>query len=335
MRGLQASIRRSIREERRQLREAAREAKEAARRSEQELAQQIVDRYQAQIAALTTVHRECGPTIEWSRIAVMPDPVRPAAVTKRTQAAKVALDTYRPGLFARMFGGAKKRRAELTETAKQAESEDAHETKGAMEAHVRACNELEDARHLASRVLEGDLDSYAQALEDMDVFDELRDSGGVDVRVQVLRRDAVRLDLVVLEKDVVPDAEESITARGKLSSKKMPKTRGNEIYQDYVCGAALRATREVFAALPVDWVLVTVKTDLLDSSSGHVRQFAVLSLVAPRRTVDRLNFAALDPSDAMAKFKCCMNFKKGAGMLPIEPFTAADLAELETVPAVT
>ena len=128
----------------------------------------------------------------------------------------------------------------------------------------------------------------------------------------------------------MPEHQESLTARGKLSSKAMPKARGNEIYQDYLCGAALRACREVLAALPVDWVVVTVRADLLDAKTGHVESQPVLSLAAPRRTVEGLRYDSLDPSEAMANFTCKMNFKRGAGMTRIEPLAPRDVLSLQS-----
>lgn len=61
-------MRRIEREERRRSRELAREAKANFQRQEQELAAHIVARYEAHLAALTSVHRECGERIDWRRV---------------------------------------------------------------------------------------------------------------------------------------------------------------------------------------------------------------------------------------------------------------------------
>lgn len=124
---------------------------------------------------------------------------------------------------------------------------------------------------------------------------------------------------------MIPSEQHTLTARGALSSRGMPTTRGHLIYQDFVCGSALRVCREVFASLPVVWVGVTVRTWLLNSSTGHLEQVAVLSLVAPRPSIDALRFDALDPSDAMTNFLHRMGFKRNTGTSAITPFLPDDI----------
>jgi hypothetical protein len=108
----------------------------------------------------------------------------------------------------------------------------------------------------------------------------------------------------------------------------MPKGRANEIYQDYVCGAALRACREVFAALPVHWCAANVRSQLLNPATGHVELSTLLSVIAPRATAEALRYEHLDPSDAMRNFVHRMGFKKAEGMLPVTPLTILDLPQL-------
>ncbi len=273
---------------------------------------------------LTSVHRDCGPQIDWRGIAAAPPPPPPAPVTTRTRQAEQDRDNYRPGLLARMFGGATKRRASLAAEVEPAREQDQRETKAAHQQHLGQCEEVAAARDLARFVLDGDVSAYAVALEELDVFEELREVG-VEIGVNVPSSDVVCLQLLAHERQVVPDEQETLTARGKLSSKKMPKTRGNEIYQDYICGAALRACRETFAALPAQWVVVTVRTDLLDPGTGHIQPTCVLTIVTPRQTLEGLRFETLDPSEAMANFLCRMKFKKGSGMASVEEFTEKDV----------
>jgi hypothetical protein len=137
---------------------------------------------------------------------------------------------------------------------------------------------------------------------------------------------AIRLELTAEERQVVPEEEKSFAKSGKLSTKKMPKARGNEIYQDYVCGAALRAGREAFAALsPVNLILVNVRADVLNTKTGHLEATPVLSVMLPRASVERINWNAVDPSDAISNFNNRMTFKRGAGMAPIVPLTNDEL----------
>lgn len=78
---------------------------------------------------------------------------------------------------------------------------------------------------------------------------------------------------------VVPKQIKTLTARGKLSVKNMPRTRFCELYQDYVCGCALRIARELFSFLPLSRVAVHVQTDVLDQATGHMVQQTICQCV--------------------------------------------------------
>ncbi len=325
LRSYQASLNRQLREERRRVRELIKAEKEGQKHAEKAHAEYVTARYQATIAMLTTVHRECGPRIDWNQVATRELPGEPAPTVARTVRAEADLAGYRPGFFARLFGTARKHTTQLQAALDTARQLDARDTAEACRQHAEICNEIREGRELANRVSRFEPAAFRDALEALDVFDELREVGA-EIQVEIPNPDVVRVELVVQERQVVPAEEASVTARGKLSLKKLPKARGNEIYQDYVCGAALRACREAFAALPVKWVIATVSTDLLDESSGHVEQRPILSVMTPRETMQQLNFQTLDPSEAMANFRCRMKFKKGSGMSPVDGFGLGDLS---------
>lgn len=349
LRSITAEIRRYERDERRRLRELIRDEKESLVRQEQQQAAAIVERYEAHMAALTTVHRECGTRMKWSVLAATPDPPEPRAPPRpepidSASLCVAALEGYRPGWFSRVFGFAEKNRRDLAVAVEDARKADAlanaeaaakyaHDRDTRVAAHRRDCEAAADTRDLAAAVLKGDLGAYHAALQELDPFEELREVG-VELDVSFDSAAVAVLALTAHERSVVPESQESLTARGKLSSKKMPKARGNEIYQDYVCGAALRACRELFAAVPIGWAIVTVRADMLDPVTGHVETQPVLSLLAPRRTIDGLSCEGLDPSDAMANFTCKMKFKRGTGMSRIEPLSAEDVTTIDLARAV-
>ena len=104
----------------------------------------------------------------------------------------------------------------------------------------------------------------------------------------------------------------------------MQKGRYYEIYQDHVCGAALRAGRELLALLPVQFVVVHATTDLLNSATGHMEESPILSVALPRDTVGKMNFESLDPSDSMNNFVHRMNFKKTKGFTAVEKLDPTD-----------
>lgn len=235
---------------------------------------------------------------------------------------------YSPGWFARTFGLAKGHKAKLAAAITIARHDDHLANEAAAAQHQRDLGEAAAARALAAGVISGDPGALQGALEEVDPFEELREVG-VNLDVSFPGNGVAVVALTAHERTVIPEHQESLTTRGKLSSKKMPKGLGNEIYQDYLCGAALRACRELFAALPLEWIVATVHTDMLDLRTGHVGAAPVLSLVAPRRTVEGLRYEGLDPSEAMANFTCRMTFKKGTGMARIEPLTVQDVEQFD------
>jgi hypothetical protein len=118
--------------------------------------------------------------------------------------------------------------------------------------------------------------------------------------------------------EIVPDYVLTTTATGKLSNKKMTVSRFNELYQDYVCSAAIRVARETFALLPIDCVYVNAIADLLDASTGRIKPQAILSCKFIGENLDRLHFERIDCSDAMRNFVHRMSFSKNSGFAAVE-----------------
>lgn len=129
---------------------------------------------------------------------------------------------------------------------------------------------------------------------------------------------------------MIPREERTLLQSGRLSVKRLPAGKFNELYQDYVCGCVLRIAREVFALLPLDSIIVTAVADVLDTSIGHVREQPILSVAFPRAGLERLNFDALDPSDSMKGFVHRMSFKKTTGFAPVTRIDPAGLKALAT-----
>jgi hypothetical protein len=323
LRSYQASARRHARDQQRKARAHLREVKEELRRKEHELSENAVARYELQVSLLTELHRECGDPIDWTEVARAAHPKLPEPVTTRTRAAEQTLAAYRPGLAARVFGGAKKKAALLEANIEAARTEDARETEANNAKHDQDCRDVEEGRRVAEGILRGDTSSYVEVLNETEAF---KDDIGKTIDVHVPRADLVVIHLGLPPKDAVVPAEElHLTKSGKLSSKPMPKTRGFQLYQHYVCCTAVRVAREVFAALPVKWVLATVRVDMLDESTGHTKSMPVLSLIAPRQTVDGFNHATVDAVEAMKHFLHRMDYKNTSGLASVVGFTIEDL----------
>ncbi|MGL5262120.1 MAG: hypothetical protein ACRC9P_07035, partial [Bacteroides sp.] len=65
---------------------------------------------------------------------------------------------------------------------------------------------------------------------------------------------------------------------------KLPKTQFNELYQDHVYSAILRVARETFSYFPIKFVRVNAMSMLLNSSTGHLEEQAIVSVIIhPKR----------------------------------------------------
>src|SRR5206468_3295038 len=90
----------------------------------------------------------------------------------------------------------------------------------------------------------------------------------------------------------------------------------------------LRVAREVLALIPVDTVLVTATVDSTDPRTGQAVAQPVLSVAMPRTVIAKLDFAYLDPSEALANFQHRGDFKasrKSEAFQPITPLTPGDI----------
>lgn len=324
LRAIGAHQRRMERDSVRRQRELERAHRAYAKMLERERAAYEVDVYTNQIDVLRSIHKECGPELDWTVVRDTPAPAEPARGRTREIAAKQALDGYMPGLFDRLFGRTESKRAALASAVSEACRADDAEYRKALVTYNRAVVDWEESRALALRILAGDPQAHLDAIEELAPFAEIT---GLGSSVQLLADDggSVEALLHVNSEVVIPSEIKSLLQSGKLSVKKMPQGQFFDLYQDYVCGCVLRVARELMALLPVQSVVVTAVGEVLNLSTGHVESRPILSVAVPRRTLDRLNFNDLDPSDSLKNFVHRMSFRKGRGFEVVERLTIAEL----------
>lgn len=148
----------------------------------------------------------------------------------------------------------------------------------------------------AERVLEGDIDTYFEVINDVNPLDDLItygsnfECGTDDPRM-------LAIHFRVNSKEVLGEA------------RKLPKTQYNDLLQDYVCGCSIRIARDMFALLPIRHIVV----DAWDSGAN------ILSVDFKRKVFENLDFASLDASDTVESFEHRMNFTLDGGFKKIEP----------------
>jgi len=174
-----------------------------------------------------------------------------------------------------------------------------------------------EQKEFADRVLEGDLTAYVEVIKELNPFSEISDLGS-GVRFAISSPQTVEADVSMRGESAVPKDSKILLKSGKLSIKPMPKGEFYRLYQDYVCSCALRVARELFAILPIELVVVSALENLVDGTTGHLKEQPILSALVSRRTLEAMNLDLIDPSDSMKNFVHQMSFKPTSGFRPVE-----------------
>ncbi len=304
--------RRIERDNQRQLRENVKRFKEQQKRAEIEDATQAVKEYEAYISTIQSIHIDCSESTDWNSIKLEPKPIEPELKNTNEQAANEKLNSYTPSFFDKLFFQVNGKTKRLNQAIVIGRDKDKSDYENAIE-------EL-DNWNLLQEICKGieckETKAYKQAIEYFSPFSDISELGS---RLSVeFEKEYVAINLVVNSIDLVPNYILSQTQSGKLSKKNMPIGKFNEIYQDYVCSAALRLAREIHAYLPVKFAIINANGNLVNTSTGMVEEQTILSVAIPKETLNKLNFQALDPSDSMKNFVHKMKFAKANGFSIVE-----------------
>lgn len=312
MRSAQAAARRNERAVARQRRELLAQAKQMQAMREEAVARYQVALYENYVDNLISLHKECWQPWDWRQVAQNPAPPPPVMLPTHEHAACHALDTYQPSLSDKVMGAEGVRRQQLTADIDRAREQDYAAWQAALAHHQGEHSRWAWFNSVAHGVLAGKLDAYEAVIAHLSPFQELS-ALGTHVNIATREPWYVEAKLTIRDADVVPDEVYALTAKGKLSTKAMPKGRYYEIYQDHVASAALRIGRELLALLPIDCALVNVGAWVVSGASGHPVAETILSVAFTREAMARINFEAIDPSSALTNFAHAMEFKKTTG----------------------
>ncbi|MDB4962534.1 MAG: hypothetical protein JWP01_2533 [Myxococcales bacterium] len=331
VRSVEVAQRRAQREaqqrQRQFVRQAAESAREAARRQkqwakEEKWLQQSGEaaQFEQYMDALVSLHTQWGAHWNWQAVSQTPPPTAPSPAHTAEAGARAALESYQPGFFDRLLGGAKSTRAQLETALAHAIALDAQRNEAAY-ARYQEDHRLWDANiRLAPNVLRLEPQACAVALKNAGSFDDI-ERFGTSVRLESVTGDVATLSVLIRDGEIVPEEELKMSATGKLSTKAIPAGRYWSIYQDHVCSCALRIALETFAVLPVRRAIVNIARTMLDESTGHMVRPTILALHVAREDLDRLNLDEIDPSAAMKNFPHRMTFKKTTGLSEVAPIT--------------
>lgn len=324
VRSVRAAYRTAERESQRRHRELERQRKQYEKMQELERAAYDVDVYENQLQVLLSVHKECGEKVDWMAIASVPEPQEPKKVNIAEDAARRAENEYKPGFLDRTLKREGSKRDSLASAVQEAIGSDEADYRKAYEEWQAAKRDWKESRELALKILSGDLGAMLDATAELEPFSGISELGSklsFEARVQGV----VEATIVAHGDGVIPTEVKTLLQSGKLSTKKMPKGKFNELYQDYLCSCVLRVANELFSILPIEMVFVTVTEMQLNTATGRQEPTPILSVAISRPTLESLNMDRIDPSDSMGNFVHRMNFKKTTGFSAVEKLTPEDL----------
>ena len=174
----------------------------------------------------------------------------------------------------------------------------------------------EKLKDIAIHVLGGDVEAYYTAVERIQPYEDLRDFGstfefGTDAS------DFAEVQFGIMEEEVMPVIEVSVTQSGKLSQKDLTKSKYYDLLQDYVCSTCIRTARDTFALLPVNTVYVHAVKTMVNPATGLDEEETLISVRFTREWFEKVDFERIDPSQFMSLFECRMKFGKTTGFAPV------------------
>lgn len=324
VRSVNASANRAKRESERKARVRQRELEKAERLAEYEEANIQVEIYENHIERLVSVHKDCSEQINWPDIKSTAPPIEPQKQFTNQEDAKKKLDTFKPGVFDKLFKQTEKKLKLLEDNVHKANALDEKEYEDQLVKYKNEYKDWEESKNLAEKLLINDGNAYLEVINEMKPFAEIAELGS-SLYFKIGETGIIETSINVHGKDIIPRESKSLLKSGKLSIKSLPIGTYNELHQDYVCSCVLRVANELYAILPVDMVIVTAIDNILNTATGHIEENPIVSAAIPRKTLETFNLEQIDPSDSMKNFIHNMNFKKSSGFSAVEIIDPASL----------
>jgi hypothetical protein len=282
-----------------------------------------VAEYDTQMQRLSSLHAQVGEAMDWEsliRIADAPEPKNEGVKGRR---ARQQLDSYLPSLLDYLLMRAGKARVHLQQLVVQEKLKDEKDHDDALRKWKAECARNQLMRSLAKGVVGNDENSWLRVI---DILEPLKGLYGVaeSANIHWDSPALAEVTLRVTSDEVVPELTLSLTKRGQVSEKPMAQKKRWEMYEDVICGAAIRATRELFAVLPFAAITIHCTSGQISSETGAVEETPVLSIHYPRKEFLALIFENIDPSDSLRRFRHNKDFKRGEGFRAVERISIAN-----------
>ncbi len=248
VRSIRATVRQAERESRKRQRELERQHHQLEKMQELEKAKYAVELYENQVDLLLSVHKECGPLWNWEELRSAEPPVKPTKSNSNQEVAQANLERFEPSFFDKVLGRTEDKQKELARAVEKAQEKDEQLYLEALEVFEADLADWEATCELAEKVLTSTAEGYSEAIRQVNPFSNIGELG-TSIQFQVESSTYVEATLHANSEEVIPSETKSLLKSGKVSVNKMPKTKFYELYQDYVCGCALRVARELLSKI--------------------------------------------------------------------------------------
>ena len=331
--GYRYAQREAMRESRELEREARRESRELERQQKylqklQEIEEAAIEvsKFENHINGLISSYKQCGKVWNWSKILSSKPPAKPSRLYAHENSAKGKLNEYKPSFLDKLLRRSETKRRKLASDVEKAKLEDEKEYKKALKNYEQRYAYWNKLQKLANKIIAGDPKGLIEACKGINTFKQI-------IRliplIEFKTDDSIYIEAILRLRgdEIIPDMEKKLLKSGRLSVKKMPKTKFYKLYHDYVWGCVLRVARELFALLPVEMTIITAFGKVFNSQTqnGHREEHPLLSIVITRKIMENLDFETLSISDVMENTVSHIKFLKTKGFKPIKKIEISDV----------
>lgn len=264
-----------------------------------------VELFNNRIEMIKSIHKEVDDFVDWNKVYNIPSPFNKGEKGTNTIKAEQKRFEYKPTILEK-----------LTKKNIVIENELDSKIIEANKLDMEEYNSWERVNNLARRMINRDISAYLDVIEEFRPVDDLLEFGS-EFEFFLGESNYMGIEFYVDPDKLIPKEIKTLTKTGKVSTKKMSKTMFYDIEQDYVCSCTLRVARDMFALLPLDFVVINAISSKLDTSTGNIKKVIVLSIKIDRDVLDSLNLDKIDPSDSMLNFVHNMDFKKTRGLVGV------------------
>lgn len=310
IRTLNTTLNKIERESKKRERELEKRKKQYFKMKELEQASFEVEKYENYLERIQTLHKDYCKEVNWLEIKNLSLPLEPKVDNSESEKLEKKYKNFKANFLQRLFKLEEKSKIKLKNKIKNIKKNEEETYKLKLSAYNDSFVSISQEKDFAKSIIDLERSSLLKIINEFISSDELNELGS---NINIIDDDKIIIEIDVHSINIVPKESKTLLKSGKLSVKKIPKGKFNEIYQDYVCSSILRIAKELFNLIPIEELFITAKDEILNTKTGYKELKPILSVKIVRSTFFELNLEHIDPSDSMDNFICNMDFKKTVG----------------------